>query len=255
MKVSVAIATHNGDKYLLEQLQSIVNQTYKVDEIIISDDNSQDKTLQIAQEFLKDQAISYDIKSNKNRLGPYKNFERAIKFCSGDLIFLSDHDDIWFPNKIEEHVYLHRKNISTLVFTNDCFISDQNLNTFGASKMNNLLSAGYDLRSMVMGCCCSFKKKILQYALPFPDEFKGHDNWLCSLADKMESREFISKKLQLYRQHGRNTSTYFANNPKGISLLYRFKRFFRIFDIKTKDSQKVNSDKILESRIKRDECR
>ena len=231
MKISIAMATYNGEKYLLEQLQSIINQTYEINEIIIIDDCSTDKTVHIAENFLSEFPQEKKIIVNKKNLGTYKNFEKALMHCTGDIIFLSDQDDIWLPNKIETHIKLHEIKKNIQIFTNDCSLTDDLHHTFGVTKMKNLESAGINLTSMIMGCCCSIKKGFLKKALPFPPNFKGHDNWLCFLADKNDERLLLSDDLQFYRQHGSNTSNYFVNNEKGLrihqKIIGSIKRIFK----------------------------
>ena len=235
MKISVALATYNGEKYLLEQLQSIANQTRGINEIIIIDDSSVDRTVNIAQEFLSDFSFEKKIITNNKRLGAYKNFEKALFNCSGEIIFLSDQDDIWFPDKVETHIKLHEENQDIQVITNDCLLSDKHHHTFGHTKMKNLNTAGINLTSMVMGCCCSFRKDFLKKALPFSDEFKGHDNWLCFLADKKQVRLILPQTLQLYRQHGSNTSDYFVNNEKGLNFYQKIIGYLRSKNPKHKE--------------------
>lgn len=113
MLKSVALCTYNGEKYLNEQLDSILQQTVPIDELIICDDKSTDGTLSILENFQSQHPDLVKIYRNETNLGYVKNFENAIMHCSGDLIFLSDQDDIWYENKVE-----------TVVKT---FADDQNL--------------------------------------------------------------------------------------------------------------------------------
>lgn len=99
--LSVAMCTYNGEEYLWEQLLSIAEQTRLPDELIVCDDSSTDTTLQILNEFQKMAPFSVRIYCNEAKLGPSKNFEKAITLCSGDVIALSDQDDVWLPRKLE----------------------------------------------------------------------------------------------------------------------------------------------------------
>ncbi len=101
MKTSVAMCTYNGESYLDEQLQSILEQTEPIDEIVICDDGSIDKTLSIIEKFIKAGTPIRLILNQKN-LGYTRNFEKAICLCSGDIIFLADQDDIWMPEKVKK---------------------------------------------------------------------------------------------------------------------------------------------------------
>ena len=102
MKISVAIATYNGAKYLAEQLESICNQSVTPDEVVISDDGSTDATCRIAEEFsAKYDGISFNISVNPAPGGSDRNFERAISLASGDVIYLADQDDVWLSDRLE----------------------------------------------------------------------------------------------------------------------------------------------------------
>lgn len=101
MKTSVAMCTYNGAKYIREQLDSILNQSHLVDEIVICDDGSIDETIEIIKRIKRNTAIPISIYINEPHLGVNLNFEKAIKLCQGDIIFLSDQDDIWEENKVD----------------------------------------------------------------------------------------------------------------------------------------------------------
>ena len=119
MKVSIALCTYNGENFLEEQLSSIGQQTRLPDELIISDDDSTDSTVQIAEKFAAIAPFSVKISINTKRLGSTKNFERAISQCSGDIIFLSDQDDYWNPKKINLIVrVLEESNNLGCIFSN-----------------------------------------------------------------------------------------------------------------------------------------
>ena len=110
MKTSVALCTYNGQSFLSEQLNSILNQTHPVDEIIICDDCSTDQTIEIIKYFKDKFPNLIQLFENENSLGTIKNFEKAISLTKGDLIFLSDQDDIWFSSKVNEMVTFFDKN-------------------------------------------------------------------------------------------------------------------------------------------------
>lgn len=213
MKISVGVATYNGEMFIHHQLHSIINQTVKPDEIVLIDDCSHDKTLQIASNILKLSGIDLIIQCNKENLGYYRNFEKVLERCTGDIIFLSDQDDVWFPNKIEMHLGIYKKNIDALMVTNDCLITDSDLYSYGRTKLMNINSFLGSSNSMIMGCCSSISVKLLKASLPFPKEFLGHDNWLNAIASNLKGTILIKDILQFYRQYGSNTSSYYTNTP------------------------------------------
>lgn len=110
MKISVALCTFNGEKYIAEQLESILSQKRSVEEIIVCDDCSTDLTYSILEAFQSRYPYIFKIFENETSLGITKNFEKAIQNCSGDLIFLSDQDDLWFPEKTKKIIDFFEKN-------------------------------------------------------------------------------------------------------------------------------------------------
>lgn len=134
--ISVALCTYNGERYIKDQLESIVYQTVPVDEIVICDDCSTDSTIQIVKTIAaQHQYIEFKITINDTNIGVRRNFENALKLCNGDVMLLSDQDDIWFPEKVETIVNYFEKNpqkdtiISNaiLVDGDDKIISDMSL--------------------------------------------------------------------------------------------------------------------------------
>ena len=100
MKLSVAFIVYNGSNYMEQQLDSILNQTVKVDEIVVCEDNSTDNTKEILEKYNKSNPGLFKILHNTQNLGSNKNAEKAIQHCTGDIVFLSDQDDEWFDNKV-----------------------------------------------------------------------------------------------------------------------------------------------------------
>lgn len=109
MTTSVAVCTYNGEKYIEEQLNSIIQQSIKPNQIVISDDNSSDNTVEIAKEILEKSGINYIINVNKPNLGITENFDKAFSLCTGDIIFPSDQDNVWFENYIQEFLLAFQK--------------------------------------------------------------------------------------------------------------------------------------------------
>ncbi len=205
MKISVCIATYNGEKYILEQLHSILPQLREKDEVIVSDDSSSDRTLDLIKS-IKDHRIK--IFANNHYRNPVYNFQHALRQATGDVIFLSDQDDLWLDGKVE--AVMKALEQADVVVT-DCKIVDDNLNVLtesyfqfrksGKGLLKNLYSNKY------LGCCMAFKSKILDKALPFPPKLPMHDIWLGFISELFYTSVFIPVPYILHRRHLANTSS------------------------------------------------
>ena len=221
MKISVCMATYNGEKYIREQLDSILYQLSDNDEVIISDDNSSDKTVEIIKSY-NDKRIK--IYKNENERGYTRNFENALEKAVGDIIFLSDQDEVWKENKVENMVrILHLYDF----VVSDNIIVDENLQTLYKSHfeiyktrqgfLNNLLLPRY------VGACMAFRKEVLQKSLPFPANRKlcAHDYWISLIAELYFKVYKLDEQLLLYRRHGSNASS--GGEKSKNSLSYKLK--------------------------------
>lgn len=225
MKVSVCIATYNGERYINEQLTSILSQISFTDEIIISDNYSQDLTKEVIAS-LADPRVTIYLSSIR---GVVANFENALKNASGDIIILADQDDVWLDGKVDR--VRRELKVCDLVIT-DCRVVDEKLNLLHESLfklipvksgiLNNLIKNSYT------GCCMAFNKNILDAALPFPNDLPMHDWWIGLVAEITGSVKFIDEPFLLYRRHGNNAST--LSNSSKLSLWRKIN--FRINMIK-----------------------
>lgn len=206
IKISVCISTYNGGKYIREQISSILPQLDDNDEVIISDDGSTDNTLDIIEKY-NDTRLK--IFHNTNRKGVVGNFENALNICSGDIIFLSDQDDVWLPNKV-------RLSLESLkdyeVVVSNCKVVDEHLQIIHESYfvLNNSKQGFFKnfYRSSYLGCCLAFRRELLNDILPFPKKlFLFHDWWIGFIADAKYKVKFIDTPCMLFRRHGQNTST------------------------------------------------
>lgn len=223
--ISVCIATYNGEKYIKEQLDSILCQLSIVDEVIVSDDNSSDSTLDIIQNY-NDSRIK--IFKNKGQ-GLIENFENALLNSSGDYIFLSDQDDIWEKNKVAECRNDFEKGYQLILSDCSVFNSESKVvihNSFfefNNSKkgiINNLISNSY------IGCCMAFKKELKDKILPFPKNIPMHDSWIGITGELFFKVKFNKNKLIKYRLHSKNAS--YTGGGKSKNSLFE-KISFRIF--------------------------
>lgn len=229
-RVSVAMASYNGAKYIGEQLVSILSQLPEDGEIVISDDGSTDETLSVIDEITRKNADA-DIRVIKGPgAGVKKNFENAIRNCRGDIIFLADQDDIWETGKVESVLKFFEKTRVTCV-VHDCTVVDETgrvmLDSFfihknsGAGALKNIIANTY------MGCCMAFRRELLPIVLPIPEDIEMHDQWIGILSDKYGISYFLQKKLLRYRRHGGNASDmkhypFFYMLKKRAVLLKRF---------------------------------
>ncbi|WP_288864733.1 glycosyltransferase family 2 protein [uncultured Alistipes sp.] len=222
--ISVCMATYNGEKYIREQIDSILAQLGDKDELIVSDDGSADATLSIVRSF-SDPRIK--IISNTGKHGTNGNFENALKHAQGDYIFLSDQDDVWLPGKV--NICLQALQTAHLV-VHDCYVTDGNLHILHPSffEMRGSASGFWKnlLRNSYVGACEAFRRSILEYALPLPDKLPVyHDGWLGSLADIKGKVEFIRTPLIYFRRHDSNTSQSARRStfPLSKQISYRIK--------------------------------
>lgn len=217
MKVSIAMATYNGAQYIQDQLQSFVDQTRQPDELIITDDCSIDQTEAIVREFAKSAPFTVEFHRNEKNLGYCGNFNAALMKTTGDLVFLSDQDDVWYSEKIEHMIGVAERNPHALVVMNDAVLTDGELNEVGLTKVGQILSAGFSMDSFVMGCCCAVRRELLDFCLPIPTGVKGHDNWLVQFADGLKAKVVDATVLQYYRRHESNESQFIANRTTKVT--------------------------------------
>lgn len=229
--ISVCMATYNGEKYIVEQLESILCQLSDEDELIISDDGSKDNTLKI----IADYAVKFKniILIDGPKQGVVKNFENALKLAKGDYIFLTDQDDIWKKNKVQT-ILRYFSSTDCQVILHDADIIDANLNIISESFYKHRGSKQGFLRNIYknsyLGCCMAFTKKTLNQALPFPRNIEMHDWWIGLIGESNKSTLLISEKLISYRRHRNNVSSFHHHPlPKMIFnrlwlLLHLFKR-------------------------------
>ena len=203
--VSVVMATYNGERFLSKQLDSILQQTYPIHEIIIVDDCSTDNTFSILTEYAANYPIINVIR-NESNLGFILNFEKGMVMATGDLIASSDHDDIWYPEKISVLVAA-RKNYD-IVYGNSRLIDD-NDQPLGLDYTDKRVLKSFDsplsfiIGNTVSGHNMLFTKDLLSRSLPFPPHIP-HDHWLCFVATFNKSILFVPQLLVDYRQHATN---------------------------------------------------
>lgn len=217
MKVSIAMATYNGAKYLQEQLNSFLNQTRLPDELVITDDCSTDETVDIIRKFAEIAPFKVIFHQNTNNFGYSGNFNEALMRSSGDIVFLSDQDDTWFPQKIEHILSVAAKSPFALIFMNDAELTDGELKPKGLTALSQIKGAGLEVSYFIMGCCCAIRRELLDVCLPIHPNYKAHDTWINAFARALNAKIVDKKVLQYYRRHESNESKVVVNRTSKVS--------------------------------------
>lgn len=239
MRISVALCTLNGEKFLRTQLASLVDQTMQIDEVIVCDEGSTDKTMEILQLY-KDK-LPLQIHENSLRLGTYRNFEKAISLCTGDYVFPADQDDFWDIQKIERIVtFLDQRPETDVVFTDAVLVNEfgqisgkklwstfrfreQQQNEWRAGKSLEILLDG----NRVTGCTMCLRKSFFDKISPFPSNMPAyflHDAWMGISASLENKISFIPASYVQYRQHSEQQVGVLGFQGTPVTLWERMKR-------------------------------
>jgi glycosyltransferase involved in cell wall biosynthesis len=218
MKLSVALCTFNGQAFLERQLNSILNQTRKIDEIIVCDDSSSDLTVSILNKYASNYPDIFKIFVNDQNLNVSKNFEKAMMLCHGDYIFLADQDDLWKTDKVAKILKVFEQNPTAEgVFSNADLIDDNdNLLTpeltlwdtvrfleKESQKPIDLFKLLVIKGNYVTGATLCIKKEVLDFCVPFKiiDKIFLHDEWLAFVLSHRKTLFYSTEKLISYRIH------------------------------------------------------
>ncbi len=220
------MATYNGEKYIEKQIKSVLENLSEEDELIISDDGSTDATKDIIEGF-KDRRIKLFDGPKK---GVKKNFENAIRNCSGRYIFLCDQDDEWMPKKVDTVVAAFKEHNCPVVVHNCSVVGEDGgklVDSFfdfkksGPGFLKNLYVNTY------IGCCMAFDASLKEKILPIPEDIEMHDQWIGMWGDLKGKNVFIDDKLIVYQRHEGNASDCFNHYSVGKMLKKRFMYIFR----------------------------
>lgn len=217
MRISIAMTTYNGAKYLQKQLDSFRDQERLPDELVVCDDGSTDDTMQILQNFQQTAPFAVIVERNAINLGFTKNFEQAVSLCTGDIIFLSDQDDVWYPDKIKQVEKSFIDNPSIALIIHDGDIVDGNLVSNNVTLLQQVKNGYGNDDVVVTGCLTAVRRLLLQYVLPIPTGIIGHDVWFHKIARLLNTRLVLNQSLQSIRRHGDNTSNWVASSNKQIN--------------------------------------
>ncbi len=236
--VSVCVATYNGEKYISEQLDSILKQLSGEDEIVVSDDGSSDDTTSIVKKYIK---MNNNIKLVEGpREGFSKNFENAISYSENAIIVFSDQDDIWKDNKIKiiKDSFDKQPNITTVLHNMSTFRNNQLEDTkeiklvYKSGVFKNFVKSSY------WGCCMAVRREFVNEFMPFRHYCVGHDQLIGLLSEKYGETIFLDEDLIWHRLHDLNTS-----NRRTIRQMIEFRkelfkdymRAKRVFECNAKD--------------------
>lgn len=213
--VTILLPTYNGEKYLKEQIDSILNQTYKEIKLIISDDGSKDSTVDILKQY-KEKDSRIELYIQPKNMGVVKEIEFLLGKVETPYYMLADQDDYWLPKKVEKSLETLKKQNADLVF-GDLEVVDENLNTIYPSfgdfmllnrkihKYINSYKVNY-LYNCVTGCTVLAKRETIKYIIPIPTKSKYliHDHWISIMLSLNGKLAYMDEKYIKYRQHGNN---------------------------------------------------
>lgn len=208
-RISVAMISYQGAKYIEEQLDTILVTLGEEDEVVISDDGSTDGTREILTRYQQQDARVRMIDGPK--AGVKANVENALRACEGSYIFLADQDDIWMPDKVEKVMAAFETHGVGLV-VHDAIVTDGACREVILESFYSLKGSGAGVlkniwRNTYIGCCMAFKRELLDEVLPIPNYIEMHDQWIGVINDQLKrGTSFIPDKLIKYRRHGNNAS-------------------------------------------------
>ncbi|HXF45302.1 MAG TPA: glycosyltransferase family 2 protein [Burkholderiaceae bacterium] len=216
-KVSIALCTFNGERFVREQLESIWRQTRLPDEIVAVDDASADGTWAVLARCAAESPVPIRLMRNPQRLGYAQNFERAISLCAGEIVFLCDQDDVWMPEKIALMCVPFERDTSVMLVHSDALLVNAELKPLGVRLFRalGLTSAeraeedsgnAFALllkRNIVTGATCAIRREVYAHATPFDPNFV-HDEWLALHAALRGRLVRLEQPLIRYRQHQAN---------------------------------------------------
>jgi glycosyltransferase involved in cell wall biosynthesis len=217
------MATYNGERFIEKQLKSILCQLGDNDELIISDDSSTDNTVSIIESFNDKRIRLY-----KNQIfhSPIFNFEFALSKAVNDIIILSDQDDEWLNGRVKEVLAVFDTHTGISLIVNRCNIIDERGNITKKSHFKDSNPVNHSLlwnllKNPYLGCCMAFRKKVLDYALPFPKQIAMHDIWIGLITQMNGKCIYLDKALVNYRRHEINFTKGGPDYPLWYKICYR----------------------------------
>ena len=218
MTISVAMCTFNGARFIEEQLESLVRQELRPDELVVCDDGSDDNTVQLIRKRSSDVPFSVKIQENPSRLGVFRNFEQAVSLCQGEIIAPCDQDDVWRSDKLMMMAQALTENPAAGMVFSDAEVVDDQLKPMNMSlwdcvgfstELQEQFRQGDAFRHLVNrnyinGCAMAFRSCLRDLFLPFPDQFEFlhlHDGLIILFVSAVAPIIPLNQKLISYRQH------------------------------------------------------
>jgi glycosyltransferase involved in cell wall biosynthesis len=202
------MASYNGERFLATQLHSILSQLDAQDEVVVVDDASTDRTLDVLAS-IGDGRVR--VLRNDSNAGVFAAFERALRATRGEIVFLSDQDDVWLPGKVSEVLARFERDPSVVLVLSDAEVIDEQGRVTQPSFM--ALRGGFRpgfaatlVRNRYLGCTMAMRRALLDSVLPIPRDVPMHDMWFGSLAVLQGRVDYIDRPLVQYRRHGGNVS-------------------------------------------------
>lgn len=240
---SIVLCTCNGENYIIEQLDSLLAQTLKPDEVLIFDDRSDDNTVKLIQNFISKNSLStWKIQINTQRLGWKKNFIEGILKSKGEIIFCCDQDDIWLPNKIYDMCFAMNHNKKTLVLGGCAQMVDQDGKILKYKFLGKMFQSTesaavlfkpfnrYFAYSLQPGCALCFRKDIIPIIQKYWQEGIPHDQLIWAIGYLFDSAYLLDKNVIYWRRH---SGSVYMGMSKIRSSYNRFKRLYANRDFGT----------------------
>jgi glycosyltransferase involved in cell wall biosynthesis len=237
--ISVALCIYNGARFLPEQLDSIAAQTRPVDELVVCDDGSTDNSLEIIRQFSETVPFPVHIYQNDRQLGSTKNFEKCLQLCRGDIIFLSDQDDWWYPEKVAilTRYFAENETMEAVFSDGDLIDGDSQplesriwdaIQFDAVARQQWAIGEGYQILFrgyVVTGATLAIRARALPRLLPFPDGHKTmiHDGWIALLLALTNQIGFVNEPLIRYRQHA-DQQVGFGGSAQPVTMSDRLNR-------------------------------
>lgn len=220
--ISVCVATYNGMQWIEPQLRSVLQQIGEADEVVVVDDASSDQTVARIED-LRDPRVR--IFRNERNLGVDRTFERALTLAQGDVLFLCDQDDIWFPDKVERVMQVFRQNPAVTLVLSDARLIDASgrelaPSYFGIRGRYRAGVVASIVKSTYLGCVMAVRASMRRYFLPFPMPIPGHDMWIGTVNELYGKTYVLPDPLIAYRRHGSNAS---PNRHQGLAKMLRWR--------------------------------